>query len=144
MRIFAAFILACFALALTACHGEKSLTSPSMQTEKLKQIESGTGLVLPPLSRVIEFSEPPVVFDPVWIAKIVIPESSYAQFKVAVLREPILNATVGSGLEGSTSWWKPVNADFTKQYLASSHTFVKIVSSREATGWAIYVSYAYF
>ena len=144
MRILSAFILVCFALITTSCYDAKPLASGSMLAGKLKQIEAGTGLVFPASSRVIQFSEASVVFDPAWIAKIVIPDSSYAQFKETVLRKPRLNATESGGLEDSTSWWKPVPSDVTKQYLADTHTFVKVVFSKENGDWVVYVSCATF
>ena len=92
----------------------------------------------------IHFVEPESWIDPVWVAKVIIPASSYESFKEAVIRKPIDKTIYDGALADSTSWWRPTSVVLRKQYLADRHTFVNLVLSKESVDFAVYIECAVF
>lgn len=112
---------------------------------QISRIESETGLTLPANSRLDHFFEREVFVDPIWVAKVLIPESSYENFKQALLTKPTDKTDYTGALADSTSWWKPINVILKKQYWADSHHFlVNVVVSKEDGGFAVYIECACF
>lgn len=123
---------------------ESSDIQDSMQANKLNRIEKETGLDLPDESKLIYFFEPERVVDPVWVAKIIIPASSYESFKEVVLRKHTDKTIYHGALADSTIWWKPTSVVLRKQYLADRQTFVNLVLSKEGVEFAVYIECAVF
>lgn len=111
---------------------------------KIKKIESETGLAFPANSAIIHFSEPDVLVDPVWVAKVIIPTKSYESLKEAVIAKTDDKTIYSGALADSTDWWKPKNVILTKQYLANQNTFVNIIVSKEGGDFAVYIECAVF
>lgn len=148
MRFLARFILLLVVLSMASCRDRNVVQSGNvekpMQSKELSKVAGETGLPLPSGSKVIQFSEPDVVVDPVWVAKIIIPASSYDGFQQALLKKPADNTIYDGALANSTSWWKPTAVVLTHQYLANSQTFVKVVVSKEGEEFAVYIECAVF
>ena len=137
VRIVFIFILVC----TISCQDRNEEQSVNKQMGK---ITSETGLTFPTNSRLDHFLEADVLVDPVWVAKVVVPASSYASFTQAMLTKPEDKTVYQGALADSTSWWRPTNIVLTKQYLADRHTFVKIVVSKEDEEFAVYIECAVF
>lgn len=115
-----------------------------MQSKELNKVANETGLTFPAGSKLVQFSEPDVAVDPVWVAKLIIPTSSYDGFRQALLKKSTDNTIYDGALANSTSWWKPTAILLTHQYLANSQTFVKVVVSKEGNDFAVYIECAVF
>jgi len=97
----------------------------------MSKIQSEIGLTFPDRSRVEHFFEADVVIDPAWVAKVMIPATSYESFAQVLLAKPTDVGTLSNAMADSTDWWKPENVVLTKQYLEGSQTFVRVVVSKE-------------
>jgi hypothetical protein len=129
---------------LASCRStEPNDLRPPTQERNLGRIEKETHLDLPDGSKVVQFFEADRVVDPIWVAKITIPESSSEMFREAVARRKDDSAPHG-GLAKPTVWWKPQNVVLTKYYLADSQTLVSIVIAKEGDGTSVYVECAVF
>jgi hypothetical protein len=115
-----------------------------MQSRELNRIASETGLAFPRESKLLHFSAPERLVDPVWVAKIVIPRASYEAFKKALLGKTADNTVYHGALGDSTDWWKPTHVVLTKKYLADRQTFVNVVVSEETEGFAVFIECAVF
>ena len=114
------------------------------QLEKLNEILDETGLSIAHGAKLIHFSKPDVLIDPIWVAKIIIPTSSYDSLKQILLKKTVDDTVHDGALSKSTTWWKPTDVVLTKQYLANSQTFVKVVISKEGRGFAVYIECVVF
>lgn len=144
-------LIRCFPVLLVlmgSCSDTNSVESgdiqDSMQAKNLNRIEKETGLDFPDESKLIHFLEPDIVVDPVWVAKVIIPASSFEGFKEVVLRKPTDNSGYSGALADSITWWKPKTVIMKKQYLADRHTLVDIVLSKEGDDFAVYIECAVF
>jgi hypothetical protein len=116
----------------------------SMREELLKRIVKETELNLPHESELIHFFEPDRIVDPVWVAKVKIPASSYEILKEEVLRKRADNAILHGALADSTSWWNPTDVILKKQYLTNSENFVNFILSKEGEDYFIYIEHVIF
>ena len=123
---------------------ESENTREFMQRETLNRIRKETGLDLSDESKLIHFFEAERIVDPVWVAKVIIPASSYDDFREVVLRKPTEKTVYHGGLADSISWWKPTSVVLRKQYLADRHTFVIVVLSREGKDYSLYIECAVY
>jgi len=114
------------------------------RSEIIDRIKSETGLDFTPKSNLIHFYEPDRLIDPVWVAKVVIPASSYDGFKEAVLGKTSDNTTYHGAIADSTSWWKPTHVVLTKIFLTDDEVLVSVVMSKEGDEFAVYVECAVF
>lgn len=146
-------LLGCFAVLLSmflvvSCRERSAVQSgddrKTIQPEMLSRVETEIGLVFPTNSTLAQFSRSDVAVDPVWVAKVVIPLSSYENFAQALSRKPADNTVYDGALANSTSWWTPTNVVVTKQYLANNQTFVNVVVSKEVDLFAVYIECALF
>lgn len=130
-------------LLLNACSDWMPLSSPTVQAERLKAIESETGLALPASSVVMEYDEPQSMFNRLWVAKVRIPEESFAKLKETILRKEDISQNVGpdkSGLPESINWWKPIDIEFTRGYEpGDGDLYVKVVASKESGERMLYI-----
>ncbi len=130
-------------LFIISCRDANSVvaekTQDSMQSNELNRMGSETGLFFPVESKVIHFSAPERFVDPVWVAKVLMPASSYEVFQEAVLGKTTDNTVYHGALADSTSWWKPTDVVLKKQYLADRQTFVNVVVSKDAEEFAVYI-----
>jgi hypothetical protein len=148
MRLFARSAVFLVVLSVASCRDPNtakpgSTTKPAI-SKTLLTIAGETGLIFPAGSKLIRFSEANVVVDPVWVAKITMPASSYDGFQQALLKKPTDNTDVSGALADSTSWWNPTDVVVTKQYLADSHTLVIVVVSKEGEEIAVYIEHVVF
>jgi len=130
-----------FSIVLLGCVASCNCNSKSgTQTPEgtLRRIAVDTGLAVPSDAQLVHFSEPARIVDPLWVAKLVVPPSSYSQFEESLLSKSA-DQTRYSGLAETTVWWKPENAVLKKQFLADSHTFVVVEVAKEGDMYAIYV-----
>ncbi len=146
-------LVRCFPILLVlffmfSCNDTNSVESEdiqdSMQAKKLNRIKKEAGLDLPDDSKLIHFIEPERFVDPIWVAKVTIPASSYESFKEVVIRKHSDKTVYHGALADSISWWKPTSVVLRKQYLADRHTFVKLVLSKEGVDFAVYIECAVF
>jgi hypothetical protein len=137
IRLVFLLVLAC----TISCRDHNAQQSVKKQ---ISRIENEIGLTFPANSRLDQFFEREVFVDPVWMAKVFIPASSYEGFKKALITKPDDNATVQGALADSTSWWKPSNIVFKKQYLQGSQTLVNVIVSKEGEEFALYIECAVF
>lgn len=147
MRILFGFV-ALAILSFASCQdpsevSEKRGEKP-VRVGEMTKIASETGLIVPIESRLIHFFEPERIVDPVWIAKIMIPASSYGEFEESLLEKTPDNTTYMGALANSAMWWKPDNVVVKKQYLFDRQTLVIVVVSREGGEFAVYVECAVF
>lgn len=112
--------------------------------EQMNKIERETGLTFPEKSRLDQFFDPDYFIDPQWVAKIIVPASSYESLRLNLLTKPDDNTVSSGGLVDSTSWWKPQNVVLTKQYLADRQTLVKVVVSKENEEYEVYIECVVF
>jgi hypothetical protein len=164
------FIAASFLLVYSYRY-DLILALPSVQTDRLRLILKDTQLPFPPSSRVVKFSELPLQgpyrdwqyygvswlvyweswrrygvrwyqddLDS-WSAKIVIPESSYAEFKEAVSKKPV--SPFQSGPYGVWDMWrKPVDPEFDRIVVGRGEVdCVEIIAKREDGRYSIFVGY---
>ena len=148
MQLLIRHVLLLVVLFVGSC-GESNVTQSenpqeTMHSEKLSRVENETGLSFPDNSRLVHFSEPFVALDPVWVAKIVMPVSSYDGFRESLLRKPADKTIYDGALADSTNWWKPTNAILTRQFLANSQTFVNVVISQTEEEIAVYIECVVF
>lgn len=133
---------------MVSCNDTKSSESGniqgSMQEKRLNSIKKEAGLNFPEGSKLIHFFEPERFVDPVWVAKVIIPASSYDSFKRVVLEKASDETVYNGALADSTSWWKPISVVMRKQYLADRHTFVNLVLSEEGVDVSVYIECAVF
>lgn len=150
MRLLAGFALLLSVVFVASCRersvAQSGVVQKSMhsETEKLSRVQSEAGLVFPTNATLVQFAQPDVAVDPVWVAKVVIPPSSYEPFAQVLVRKPADNTVYDGALANSTSWWTPTNVVMTKKYLANSQTFVNVVVSKESDGFAVYIECAVF
>lgn len=148
MRLLAGFSVLMVVMLAVSCR-ERSIAKPgdiqkSMQSEKLTWVGSETGLVFPTNAALVQFSQPDMAVDSVWVAKVVIPSASYESFAQALARKPADKTTYDGALANSTIWWTPTNVVMTKKYLANSQTFVNVVISKEFDVIAVYIECVVF
>lgn len=142
LKVYVHIVLLLVVFCTISCRDRNEEQSVDTQMSK---IESETGLSFPANYRLDHFLEPDYFIDPVWVAKVVIPVSSYESFKETLLEKPTDNTVLsGAALADSTSWWKPANVVLTKQYLADQHTIVEVVVSKEDEEYAVYIECAVF
>ena len=120
MRLLAILFAILAAVLGVSCH-ERSITQPGAvqnhsQSEKLSRIQNETGLVFPTNAVLVQFSQPDVAVDPVWVAKVVIPSATYEPFAHILARKPADSTIYDGALADSTSWWLPTNAVMTKNF----------------------------
>jgi hypothetical protein len=128
-----------------------SFVWPSQQAEKMRIIANEAALPFPTTARVTKFYR---LSQDLWMAKVMIPESSYAAFKEAVSKKPASPFQV-SAFETRTSglsfiylpyWWSTpepdlVDPEFKKAVVGSNFVFsVELHAERKADGIAIYVA----
>ena len=79
MRFLIPFILFCIVFCDSSCrdNNHSNGLQKSMSIGKLKKIEKETGLTFSKNSRLVNFVQPDVAVDPVWVAQVVMPASSY-------------------------------------------------------------------
>lgn len=119
-------------------------TEVSIETTNLHRIIQEIGLNLSNESRVIHFYEPERIIDPVWVAKVIIPDASFETIKDAVEGKRADNSTYSGAIADSTIWWDPTSIIFEKQYLTDDEKFVHFIASRENDGIALYIECAVF
>lgn len=133
---------------MVSCSDTNSMESAdipdSMRPKILAKIVKETGLNLPVESKLIHFLEPDRFIDPIWVAKVQIPVSSYEDFKEVVIKKPTEKMGYKGALADSTSWWKPTNIVLRNQYLADRNTFVVLVLSKEGDDFFVYIECAVF
>lgn len=129
---------------VVSCSGHNKDMQKSIQLGELGRIEKESGLIFPDHSRLVHFLQPDRAIDPVWVAKVIIPVSSYEGFKQAVLIKQVDKTIYNGALADSTSWWKPANVVLTNQYLANSQTFVVVIVSKEGEDIAVYIECTMF
>ena len=123
---------------------ERMPAHAKMQCVRLGDIQSEIGLVFPTNSVLVRHLQADVVIDPVWVAKVMIPPSSFESF-AQILRQKKADDTVYHGaLADTTSWWTPTNIVMTQKYLADKQTFVNVVVAKEVDGFAVYIECAMF
>lgn len=132
MRVLTWCLLLYSLLFLASCR-------ESRQPSTLSRIGNDTGLVLPAGARVAEFSVPERSWGSDWVAKIIIPASSYKAFEQSVIAKPVDTGTVRGALSESTSWWKPTQVLLKRQYLQGSQTLVNVVVAKEGEEIAVYI-----
>lgn len=127
---------------------EKTMPTPEdwapVNAGNIAKLQQEIGLSFPTDSRVLEFHMPERVVDPVWVAKVAVPRSSWAEFKTVILAKTSEDAVYHGALSDSVAWWKPTNIVLTKQYLADRHTFVCVVLSEEDEGCMAFIECAVF
>ena len=150
MRILTCCLPVLGLLLVASCGGWGDNSPPtgeiqdSMQSKTLNRIGSEAGLVMPVGSEVTHFSEPPVLFDPMWVARIVVPASSYEGFRESLLGKAPKNGLMQGRLSESTRWRKPTHVMLTRQYQINGHPIVYVVVSKEGEEVAVYIEYTYF
>jgi len=110
----------------------------------IDRIRSDTGLIVPDGSILEHFGEPERLIDPIWVAKVIVPISSYESFKQDILSRTDDHTILSGSLADTTSWWNPSNIVLTKQYLHGSQTFVRVVVSKENEEIAAYIECVVF
>jgi len=91
---------------------------------------------------VLEYYEPQSMFNRLWVAKVRIPEASFAGLKETILRKRDISKSTSdtSGLPESISWWKPVDIEFTHEYEpGAGDLYVKVVASKESGERMLYI-----
>lgn len=139
MCLLTRFVILLVLVCAISCRDEMQ----SLNTQ-MSRIESETGLTFPANYKLVHFFERDVFIDPVWVAKVIIPASSFERFRQALITKQADNTTYHGALSNSTSWWKPTNVVLTKQYLANRQTFVNVVVSKEGEEFAVYIECAVF
>ena len=103
-----------------------------------------TGLAFPSDAKVVQFLEPDRFIDPVWVAKVTFPGSSYEGFKASLLGKAADSTVYHGALADKTSWWKPADVVLTRQYLFDQQTFVNVVVAQDGDEFEVYVECAVF
>lgn len=137
MRFVMIFVFVC----TLSCRDRTKDPSVAAQMDKVCE---ETGLIFSDDSILKYFFEPDRFVDPVWVAKVAVPISFCESFKSSLLSKPDDNTLYQGALSDSIDWWKPSNIILTKQYLADSQTFVKVVVSMENEEMMVYIECATF
>ena len=144
-------LVVCVSLGLLAYSFDASFVWPSQQAEKMRIITNEAALPFPPSARVTKFYK---VTEDVWLAKVMIPESSYAAFKEAVSKKPVspfqgivvLHRTFGLSFLYVPYWWSTpdpdlVDPEFKKAIVGSHFVFsVELHAMKNDDGIAVYVA----
>jgi hypothetical protein len=143
-------IAACLFLTFLAYSFNVSYVWPSQQAEKMRIITDDAALPFPSSARVTKFYK---ITEDVWMAKVMIPESSYAAFKEAVSKKPISpfqnttfwNRTSLLSFLIIPYWWESpdpelVDPEFKKAVVGSHFVFsVELHAMKNDDGIAVYV-----
>jgi len=146
MRLPANFVYIFIVLSMSSCSDRDvahCLEKP-LQSKELSKIATEIELTFPVGSKVVNYAEPDVFVDPVWVGKVIIPTASYDGFQQAILKKEDDSTMYDGALANSTSWWKPINIVLQRQYIVNSNSFVKIVVSREGEEFVVYIECAMF
>ena len=108
----------------------------------LEKVARDTGLTIPPGSRVVRFEEPFRVVDPVWAAKILVPDSGVAALRASVDAQVAEGGRFSKGFADSLIWWRPVDVLVSKRYLTKLNIHVWVVLAKESGGVYAYAEFA--
>lgn len=110
----------------------------------LARIAHDTGLVFQPGSRVLKFYEPDGIVDPTWVAKVLVPVSSFEEIGKMASSYPEVTSRVTGALSDSTEWWSPVHPEMSKRYEVREQVYVRVILAREGREHVVYIDYAVF
>jgi len=129
----------------SACFGAIALLMVSCTKKRegdadpARRIATEASLSLPAGTRVLQFSEPEAIVDPVWAAKLELPEASLAEFMRVLDAKQADPTSVHNRFAKSVGWWQPKAALTAKQYLADRQTLVNVIVSKEDQKVVAYV-----
>ena len=114
-------------------------------TSILSRIESESNINFPNESRVINFHKKPPI-DPIVIAKISIPKSSFEKMKEEISSKPDKKITRDGALladsENVINWWKLDNIVVSRQYYYEGDFIVTVILTEENDEYFIYIECA--
>ena len=140
------YMTICVVIVIISCNRNcaKEKDIDAIKNTRLEEIADEIGMEFPKKSIIIKYREPKRIIDPVWVAKVKIPNSSVEGFRELVMKKPSEKAKYTNALAESTSWWNPKKIIIEKQYLVDSNTFVNIILSEEGEDFAAYIECAVF
>ncbi len=141
MSLLIRFIFLLVLVCTISCRDRNEEQSMDSQ---MNRIENETRLSFPTNSRLDHFVEFKAFVDPEWVAKVIVPASSYENLREILLAKSPDNTDDIDAIVDSISWWKPANVVLTKQYLDSGNTIVKVVVSKDDEEYAVYIECVVF